>query len=245
MQRSSRSESSDMDLTTASPDDLAAWRRLLERVGVRTVASWLSPEALRAATLADTEFATEMLEALRTTDPIAARFAAAFPEVVALATPMPVQVEHDTASDRPLLDHVATRMLGRKLRGLERRDAAAWSLSPAVFDRLAATCARVLAAGLGPALRVAMIHLDIAKTVDPALRAQWLAQGISIEVHNEAAAAILRKFDRARSWPLPDVLAKLAIAWIESHGLAGQHVRGEGPLVMFAPLVATLRDLAP
>jgi hypothetical protein len=185
-----------------------------------------------------------MLEALRTTDPIAARFVAAFPETIALATPMPLQVEHDTESDRPLLDHVATRMLGRKLRGLEQRDPAAWSLSPIAFDGLASTCARVLAAGLGPALRVAILHLDIAKTADPALRAQWLAQGISIDVHNEAAAAILRKLDRARTWPLPDVLAKLAIAWIESHGLAGQHVRGEGPLVMFAPLVATLRDLS-
>jgi SAM-dependent methyltransferase len=234
-----------MDLTTASPDDLAAWRRLVERVGVRTIATWLSPDALRAATLVDTEFATEVLEALRTDGPLAASVAVAFPETVALAAPMPTQVEHDTATDRPLLDHVATRMLGQKLRGLERRDPAAWSLSPSVFGQLADTCARVLLAGLGPALRCAILHLDIAKTADPVLRAQWLAQGISIEVHNEAAAAILRKLDRARSWPLPDVLAKLSIAWVESHGLAGQHVRGEGPLVMFAPLVATLRDLAP
>ncbi|MGN6104084.1 MAG: methyltransferase, partial [Kofleriaceae bacterium] len=56
---------------------------------------------------------------------------------------------------------------------------------------------------------------------------------------------ILRRADRARSWPLPEVLGKLAIALVEAHGLAGQHVRGEGPLAMFAPLVATLRDLAP
>src|SRR5690606_40302464 len=41
------------------------------------------------------------------------------------------------------------------------------------------------------------------------------------------------------------VLGRLAIAWIEAHGLAGQHVRGEGPLAMYAPLVGALRDLAP
>ena len=264
-----------MDLTTASPDDLAAWRRLVERVGVRTIATWLAPDALRAATLVDTEFAAEMLEALRGDGPIAESVSGAFPEVTALATPMPSQVEHDVGSDRPLLDHIATRLLGKKLRGLERRDIARFHAAPgdgarvdgarvdgaradgrgdgrgdgwlssAAFDRLASICERVMAAGLGPALRVAIIHLDIAKTANIELRAQWVQQGITVDVHNEAAAAILRKADRARSWPLPDVLGKLAIAWIESHGLAGQHVRGEGPLVMFAPLVATLRDLAP
>lgn len=234
-----------MDLTTASSEDLAAWRRLVERVGVRTIATWLSPDALRSAVLVDTQFAAEVLESLRGDGPIAESVAAAFPEAAALATPMPAQVEHDSLSDRPLLDHIATRVLGQKLRGLEKRDPSAWTLSPPAFARLAGACERVMAAGLGPALRAAILHLDIAKTADATLRAQWSAQGISVDVHNEAAAAILRKCDRARSWPLPDVLGKLAIAWVESHGLAGQHVRGEGPLVMFAPLVGTLRDLAP
>jgi SAM-dependent methyltransferase len=236
-----------MDLTSASPEDLAAWRRLVDRVGMRTIATWLSPEALRAATLVDTGFAVEMLRELRHEAPIAASIEAAFPEVIALAAPMPPQVEHDTAGDRPLLDHIE-RVLGAKLRGLEQRDLAMFQtrgLSPAAFDRLAAIAERVLAAGLGPALRVAILHLDIAKTANATLRAQWIAHGITVDVHNEAAAAILRRADRARGWPLPDVLGKLAIAWIESHGLAGQHVRGEGPLVMFTPLVATLRDLAP
>nr|MDQ3300108.1 hypothetical protein [Myxococcota bacterium] len=229
-------------------EDLAAWKRLVERVGPRTIATWLSPEALRAATLADTGFATEMLEALRADGPIAANVAAAFPETVALAAAMPTQVEHDAGTDRPLLDHVATRLLGRKLRGLETRDLACFQdrgLSAARFEALAAICARVMDAGLGPALRAAVMHLDIAKTASEAHRAAWAAHGIGLDVHNEAAATILRQADRARSWPLVDVLGKLAIAWIESHGLAGQHVRGEGPLLMFAPLVATLRDLAP
>jgi len=189
-----------------------------------------------------------MLEALRSDGTAAAALTAAFPEVAALAAPMPPQVEHDPGSELPLLDHIATRLLGRKLFGLETRDLARFQdrgLSPQAFEALAATAARVFAGGLGPVLRAAILHLDIAKTRSLAQRAAWTAQGIALDVHNEAAAAILRYADRARSWPLPEVFGKLAVAWVEAHGLAGQHVRGEGPLVMYAPLVGTLRDLLP
>jgi hypothetical protein len=235
-------------LSSASPEDLAAWRRLVARVGPTTLATWLSPRAVMAATLADTGFATAMLEALRTDGAAAACLTEAFPEVAALAAPMPPQVEHDAGSELPLLDHIATRLLGRKLLGLETRDLHRFQdrgLSAPAFDALATLTARVLAGGLGPALRAAILHLDIAKTHSSAQRAAWGVQGIALDVHNEAAATILRRADRARSWPLPEVLGKLAIAWVETHGLAGQHVRGEGPLVMYAPLVGTLRDLSP
>ena len=235
-------------LTSASAEELAAWRRLVERVGPAALATWLAPPALVAAALADTAFAAALLEGLREGGAAAAATAAAFPEAAALAAPMPAQVEHDAGTDRPLLDHVATRLLGRKLRGLEERDLARFQdrgLSPEGFERLAAVCARVMAAGLGPALRAAILHLDIGKTASAAHRATWAAQGISLEVHNEAAAAILRRADRAAAWPLPAMLGRLAIAWIEAHGLAGQHVRGEGPLAMYAPFVAALRELAP
>ena len=154
-------------LTTATPEDVAAWRRLIARVGFDRLATWLSPAALGSAVLADTGFAQAMLEALRGEGEVAACVAAAFPEVGALAAPMPPQVEHDVGSDRPLLDHIATRLLGRKLAGLEARDLARFQdrgLSAAAFDRLADATARVLAAGLGPALRAAILHLDIAKT---------------------------------------------------------------------------------
>ncbi len=113
------------------------------------------------------------------------------------------------------------------------------------FSRLADTTARVLAAGLGPALRAAIVHLDIAKTASPTHRRAWTALGIPLDVHNEAAAAILRHGDTARAWPLPAPLGALALVWIAAHGLAGQHVRGEGPLLMFTPLVTALHDLAP
>lgn len=235
-------------LSSANAEDLAAWRRLVARVGPTTLATWLSPQAVMAAMLADSGFATAMLESLRGDGAAVACLTAAFPEVAALATPMPAQVEHDAGTELPLLDHIATRLLGRKLIGLETRDLnhfQEYGLSPAAFDALAATTARVIGGGLGPALRAAILHLDIAKTQSAAHRATWAAQGIALDIHNEAAAAILRRADRARNWPIPEVLGKLAIAWVSAHGLAGQHVRGEGPLVMFAPLVGTLRDLLP
>jgi len=236
------------DLLTA--EDLASWRQLVQRVGTSAAASWLSPTAITACVLGDTAFAAAALELLRTPDdPGAVQVAAAFPEVVALAYPQPLQIEHDPGSSRPLLDHVATRVLGKRLAGLEANDRARFqmddALGAAAFAELAAITSRVLAAGLGPALRAAIIHLDIAKTTSPAHRAAWAAKGIALEVHNEAAATILRRADRARSWRLAVPLGKLAIAWVEAHGLAGQHVRGEGPIMMFAPLVATLRELAP
>lgn len=238
-------------LATATPDDLAAWHRLVRRVGPARLAHWLSPSALLAAMFADTAFATAMLETLRGPEGAGAAVTAALPEVGALAAAMPPQIEHDVGSERALLDHIATRLLGRKLAGLEQRDLARFQdadkpgLSPDAFDRLATTAERVMQAGLGPPLRAAIAHLDIAKTHSPVYRAQWAALGIPLDIHNEAAAAILRRLDRVRTWPLPDVLGKLAVAWIEVHGLAGQHVRGEGPLLAYAPLVATLRDLAP
>ena len=242
---------------------IAALRPLVVRQGASTVASWLAPRALVTCMLGDTQFAAAALETLRSPDsPAAQQVSAAFPEAVALAAPAPPQVEHDPplvvagsgsrqAQPRPLLDHVASRLLGRKLAGLELRDRARFQapdrpgLSERAFDELADTTARVLAAGLGPALRAAIIHLDIAKTTNAEQRAAWSTQGISLDVHNEAAAAILRKSDRAKTWGLAGPLGKLAIAWVEAHGLAGQHVRGEGPILMFAPLVAALRELAP
>jgi len=236
-------------LATASPEDLSTWRRLVARAGAAAVASWLSPRAITACMLGDTAFAAAALELLRAPEqPGGEQVAAAFPEAVALAHPAPAQIEHEAGSNRPLLDHVATRLLGMKLAGLEARDRARFqrdaALSEPAFAELAAVTERVLAAGLGPALRAAIVHLDIAKTASATHRAAWAAQGIALDVHNEAAATILRRADRARSWGLSVPVGKLALAWIEAHGLAGQHVRGEGPIMMFAPLVAALRELA-
>ncbi len=223
---------------------------LRARADAATVATWLAPAALANAMVHDTAFCAAVLETLREpASPAALAVAAAFPEVTALAAMMPAQVEHDPGSERPLLDHVASRLLGRKLLALEARDRAGFQdregLGADAFERLADVLARVTAAGLGPALRIAMLHLDIAKTQSAAHRDRWAMQGIGLDVHNEAAAAILRGAGRDQAWPLSAPHAALALAWIGSHGLAGQHVRGEGPLAMFAPLVDALTALGP
>ena len=227
---------------TFSADDL---RVLLARTDAATVATWLAPSALASAMLGDTTFAAACLETLRVpTSPAAIAVTTAFPELGALAAPMPTQVEHATGSDRPLLDHVATRALGTRLSALEANAAPRWpELSPRAFAGLAAEATQLLAAGHGPALRLALMHLDIAKSTSAAHRAAWAAQNISLEVHNEAAAAILRAAQRPATWPLSPAHAELALAWIEAHGLAGQHIRGEGPLAMLAPFVDRIRTL--
>ncbi len=227
-------------------DSFAALHRFAGEVPPDVLVTWLSPSALRAAALADTALLATLLDGLRSEGPIARAITAAFPEAAALAAIAPAQVEHDAGTDRPLLDHVASRLLARKLRGLEERDLARFQdhgLSPDAFARLCDVLERVRAAGLLPALRAAIVHLDIAKTASAALRAEWTAKNITLDVHNEASAQILRTNDRARTWSLPDSHAKLALALIEAHGLAGQHVRGEGPIGMYAAFVTALREL--
>jgi SAM-dependent methyltransferase len=229
-------------MSTFAADDL---RVLLARSDAATVATWLAPSALASAMLGDTRFAAACLETLREpASPAAMAVTTAFPELGALAAPMPTQVEHTTSSDRPLLDHVATRSLGTRLAALESKDNARWpELSSPAFAALAADVDQLLAAGHGPALRLALLHLDIAKSASTAHRAAWAAQNISLEVHNEAAATILRAAGRPPTWPMPVAHAELALAWIEAHGLAGQHIRGEGPLAMLTPFVDRIRAL--
>jgi SAM-dependent methyltransferase len=234
-------------------DPFVELHRFADTVSPEQLASWLSPSALRAAALASTPLLVALLEGLRGDGPIAPAITAAFPEVAALGAVGPAQVEHDAGTDRPLLDHVATRLLGRKLRGLEENDIARFqdgfaggthALSPEAFARLADLLERVRAAGLLPALRVAIVHIDVAKTSSAAHRGEWLAKNITLDVHNEASAQILRANDRVRTWPLSESHAQLAVALIEAHGLAGQHIRGEGPIGMYAPFVSTLQNLA-
>src|SRR5689334_22063472 len=143
----------------------------VERAGAAQVASWLTPRALVACMLGDTRFAAAALETLRVPESAAAlQVVQAFPEVLALAHPAPPQVEHDPptgAQPRPLLDHVATRMLGKKLAGLEAGNLAVFQSGPGLsepaFAALVSITRKVLEAGLGPALRAAILHLDIAK----------------------------------------------------------------------------------
>jgi SAM-dependent methyltransferase len=189
---------------------------------------------------ASTEAAIAALEALREGELDGARLGA--PE--ALAVPGPPQIEHDPppagAVARPLLDH-AVRGL-RNLATLERGASLA-PLGDARFARTKARLDRVAAAGLLPALRVAMLHLDVCKGGTPAMHARWRGAGIDVAVHNLAGARVLALPGAAAAFGLDERAAALAIALVESHGLAGQRLRGETPLALFAPWIAHLRGV--
>jgi len=84
----------------------------------------------------------------------------------------------------------------------------------------------VLAAGWGPALRAAIFHLDIAKTHRAALAPRLTAQGLALDVHNEAAAAI-RATPIAREAGLPGGARQARDRLDRGPRARRQHVRGE------------------
>ncbi|MCE9572970.1 MAG: hypothetical protein K8W52_07425, partial [Deltaproteobacteria bacterium] len=226
----------------SDPAALAERDVLLDELGA------LPDDRLGPALAEDTAVAVAALEALRDpASPMAIRIARALPLLPALAEPRPAPVEHDPAPAgaiaRPLLDHVATRALGQRLRELERGDGARFArdgVSPARLADLRARVRRLRDAGVLPCVRVAMLHLDVCKGGDAATRAAWRARGLDLAIHNLAAAALVEA-DLGPRYGLEAARAALAVALIASHGLAGQHLRGETPRALFAPWVAYLR----
>jgi len=195
---------------------------------------------LREAAIADTEAALAAVECLRDSTRASARqVRAALPLTAALAVPAPPQLEHEPPptgiTPRPLLDHLA-RSLDRKLAGLERRDRARFeriaALSDAGFARACAAVEHVRALGLLPAVRLALLHLDVAKGGDLETRHQWESEIGDLAIHNIASARLFRQQARGG-----DVRDELVHALIASHGLAGQHLRGETPRSAFAPFL--------
>ena len=165
--------------------------------------------------------------------------------------PAPPQVEHDPPARGRGRCSITSRRdcSASKLAGLEAGDLArvpgGAGLSRACVRRARGDRrARVLDAGLGPA----------AARGDPPPRHREDRERGACARRGRRRASRSRSTTRRRrrscaartaTWDLPPPLGKLAIAWVEAHGLAGQHVRGEGPILMFAPLVGALRDLAP
>jgi SAM-dependent methyltransferase len=223
--------------------------------------SWLaslSDGALRDRTIADTDSAIAILDALRDDPPtpFGERIRRLFPDLSALAVEAEphASVEHERgpagARARPLLDHLVDRVLRRKLLGLERADRAVFqrdeALSGAAFEDEVRRFRRLEQLNLVPCLRASLMYLDFAKGGDPAQRERWKARhGADLSVHNLAARRILDAegilgtytyFRTARP------ILGLALALVESHGLAGQAVRGETPLVLFASWVRAMRQ---
>jgi len=216
----------------------------------------LDDDELAPTIFSETALTIAALEVLR--DPgehAAQRIARKLPLLAALAATAPAPIEHEAPpagiTPRPLLDHVAVRALGRKLAGLERRDRA-WfqrdaALSAPAFARACDVVERVRAAGLLGTVRIALGHLDVAKSADPAARRAWEAAGVDLTIHNVASARLLE-----RRWPFdsagpvgaqPHAIRELAIALVESHGLAGQSLRGETPRPAFARFIAAVGQL--
>lgn len=230
----------------------------------------LPDPALSDRLIADTGAARVLLDALRDRppSPLGARLRRLSPLLAALAATgeerLAVEHERPRAAGGPrlpLLDHLADRVLGRKLAGLERGDRALFqrdeALSGAAFAAEARATAELRDRGLLEAVRAALLHLDFAKGGEPALRERWRAVlGADLGVHNAAARRILERetapgldapgallaYSTLRARP---ALLSLVLALVESHGLTGQSVRGETPLALFAPWVRWLRAEAP
>lgn len=207
-------------------------------------------EFIARALANDTEFAIAIIESLRDGGALAERITRMFPELAPLARADESRVSFDyeaRESRSALLDHLSLRTLGRKLVGLERRDRTRFQvnegLTQAAFDRMCDRAARAMDAGLGPLVRLSLLFRDVAKvSLD---RAGRLA-------HNEAAASMLLSRARdahsgvarlARSMErTPAGIAEVAL-FVSAHGLVGQHLRGECPLVALTRFAIGARRL--
>lgn len=230
-------------------DDLA--REAAERAVTLRELLLSDDEYLARAMANETEATIALLESLRDGGPLAERVGRMFPELTPLARAEEsrVSLDYESRHDRgALLDHLALRTLGRKLIGLERRDITRFQVGPGLSAaRFASVCdraARAFDAGLGPLVRLSLLFRDAAKvSLD---RAGRLA-------HNEAAAAMLLSRARdpssgvarlARSMErTPAGIAEVAL-FVSAHGLVGQHLRGECPLVALTRFAIGARRLA-
>ncbi|MEZ4368015.1 MAG: methyltransferase [Kofleriaceae bacterium] len=207
-----------------------------------------TPDALPRALADDTTAALAALAALR--DPGTAAHAAVAPRLGllgALAEPAPPAVEHApppaVAVARPLLDHVTHALAGlaRLERGVALDPAMTAAITAAAVDEVA-TLGQV---GALPAVRVALLHLAVAKGGDVATRRAWAAAGVNLDVHNLGAEDLLADDATLAGYALDDAARALVRALVANHGLAGQHLRGETPASAFAPLRAALPSLPP
>lgn len=223
----------------------------LERLPDDHVADWISK---------DTMMLRAMLETLRDEPrtPLAKRLRALFPNQVALArsTPSHLSVEQEpspeTSRPFPLLDHLSDRCLGRKLAGLEAKNLALFqkddALGAGAFAVTSGVLDRICEAGLLPVVRIALAFLDFAKGGAPHERDHWEALGADLTIHNLAARTIVESTEALHRFPIlrgSRTLERLCLILIETHGLAGQAVRGETPLALFAPFARFLREEVP
>lgn len=213
-----------------------------------------SLDHLASALFNSTEKLIAALQSLRDpgSGPIYEDVSELFPELIALVRSRPIiaSIEHENTPGRsiPLLEHLVDRTLARKLRGLELGDREIFqhdsALSEGAFSADQAALARVYENGLATVLRAALTFLDFTKGGTDAQRAQWVKLGADLSVHNKASATVLAKEDSLRRIPRlrgSKVLQELTLTMVRHHGLLGQTVRGETPLIVFAELLDEIR----
>jgi hypothetical protein len=211
---------------------IAALGRLLDAPGdaYRLVAS-------------DTTCAVAALHALRDPGTLPHTVAAsALGLAAALARPAAPQVEHAPApsgvTSRPLLDHAVTALT--LLAALERGDA---TFVPAAHRaRVLALLDALRAASALPMLRLAMLHLDVAKGGTDDDRQAWVAAGVNLDIHNLGAEDLLRDTGALSRWPLDRAQQAAVTTLVAQHGLAGQCVRGEVPPALLPAIAPALAD---
>jgi SAM-dependent methyltransferase len=232
-----------------SGDDLA--REASERAVALRELLLADDEYIARALANESEATIAIIESLRDGGALADRVTRMFPELAPLARADESRVSLDYEardSKGALLDHLSLRTLGRKLVGLERNDRTRFQATEGLtvegFERLHRRASRAYDAGLGPLVRLSLLFRDVAKvSLD---RAGRLA-------HNEAAASMLLSRSRdahsgiarlARSMErTPAGIAEVAL-FVSAHGLVGQHLRGECPLVALTRFAIGARRLA-
>lgn len=203
---------------------------------------------------ASTDVLIAVLEALR--DPIEGAYlediSELFPELHALARAEGITAafEHEASVSEPLplLEHLVDRTLARKLRGLEVASIAIFqhddALSLQAFEADRTTLSRIVEHDLASVLRVVLAFLDFSKGGTDSARHQWSKRGADLSVHNEASAQILEATGRLRNVEIlrdQPILERFTLEMIRHHGLIGQTIRGETPLLAFESLIEYLR----
>jgi SAM-dependent methyltransferase len=172
----------------------------------------------------------------------------ALPEFAALMIPFDPYASVDHAqAEQPLLAYVE-RMF-QKLRALDSGSYESFQrgegLDKGVFELERRRWVDLRNGGFERTICFAVAHLDFAKGGTPQQRQAWEALlGVDLMVHNEAAAHILRQARSLRALLEADQI-QLMLALIESHGLVGQVIRGETPMICLSPWVTYLRSLEP
>ncbi len=171
------------------------------------------------------------------------------PEFAALMTPFDpyASIDH-TKADQPLLAY-AERMFGQKLLALELGKYQLFQSDNALNDdAFVLECNRwkkLQSSGYERTICFALAHLDFAKGGRLEQRRQWQELlGVDLMVHNEAAANILRHTQRLDMFLSANQI-RLVLALIQSHGLVGQVIRGETPMICLTPWLTYLRLLEP